>query len=377
MIDFKKLPSPCYVMDEKLLKKNLELLKKVKDESGCSIILALKGFSMSSVFHLVREYLDGATASSLNEAKLCFEKMLKHSHTYCTVYLEDEFNEIQSYSSHLTFNSLNQWKKYRNRIDDNISVGIRVNPEYSEVKIDLYNPCKPGSRFGVRKKDFESGKLPEGIDGIHFHALCGNDSHTLERTWNSFENLFSDMLKEAKWLNMGGGHLITSKDYDVDHLINMIKGIRETYDIDVILEPGSGVAWETGYLVSTVEDIFDSDGVMVAILDISFTCHAPDVLEMPYKPTVIGAHHDPIEGKPTYRFGGISCLSGDYTGDYSFDEPLKVGDKIVFEDMMHYTTVKTTTFNGINLPTIAISKLDGSIEIVKQFGYESFLDRIG
>lgn len=377
MIDFKKLPSPCYVMDENLLLKNLKLLKKVKDESGCSIILALKGFSMSSVFYLVRQYLDGATASSLNEAKLCFEKMLKPSHTYCTVYLEKDFDEIKSYSSHLTFNSLSQWKKYKDRIGEDISVGIRVNPEYSEVKIDLYNPCKPGSRFGVRKKEFEDVRLPEGIDGIHFHALCGNDSHTLERTWNSFEERFGEMLKGAKWLNMGGGHLITSRNYDVNHLINMIKGIREKYDVEVILEPGSGVAWDTGYLVSTVEDIFDSDGVMVAVLDISFTCHAPDVLEMPYKPVVVGAHHDPIEGKPTYRFGGISCLSGDFTGDYSFDEELKVGDRIVFEDMMHYTTVKTTTFNGINLPTIVVSRLNGEIEIVKTFGYESFIDRIG
>jgi carboxynorspermidine decarboxylase len=380
MIDFRQLPSPCFVLDESLLRKNLELMRRVKEDSGCTLILALKGFSMSSTFPLVRQYLDGATASSLHEARLCFEEMRCPAHVYAPIYLDKEFDEMMGYASHLSFNTVNQWARYKDRVATfhrPISCGIRVNPQYSEVQTDLYNPCKPGSRLGVTVDHFPDGRLPEGLEGIHFHTLCENDSYTLERTLVHVEEKFAPMLHEAKWLNMGGGHLMTREGYDVEHLIRTIRRIRETYDLEVILEPGSAVAWRTGYLVSTVEDIFDSQGVQVAMLDMSFSAHLPDTLEMPYKPYILGAYHEPVPGKPTYRFGGGTCLSGDFMGDYSFDEPLRVGDRIVFEDMMHYTMVKTTTFNGVNLPSIAIWREDDTCEIVRRFGYESFKDRIG
>jgi carboxynorspermidine decarboxylase len=379
-IDFKTLPSPCYVLDERLLRQNLALIKNTMDEAGCEIILALKGFSMFSAFPIVGEYLNGATASSLNEVKLINEHLGCQAHTYSPAYLESEFDEIVQRSSHITFNTLSQWDRFKNRITEtlpatSISCGIRINPQYSEVETDMYNPCVVGSRLGITR-DKLGDTLPEGIEGLHFHTLCENGSDTLERTLEAVEARFGDLLHQAKWLNMGGGHLMTREGYDIQKLISLVKNIQTKYNINVILEPGSAIAWRTGYLTSTVLDIMDSQGVEVAVLDMSFAAHLPDTLEMPYKPKILGAHHEPVAGKPTYRLGGMTCLAGDFIGDYSFDEPLKVGDSLIFDDMIHYTMVKTTTFNGVNLPSIGIIQADGTFKLVREYGYESFKDRL-
>jgi len=376
-IDISQIPTPCFVLEEALLRKNLTLLQRVQKESGARVILALKGFAMWSVADLVREYLPGTTASSLHEARLGFEEFGGEVHAYSPAYLDREFDEMMSYCDHITFNTLSQWNKFKPQILSNpkkIHPLIRINPQYSEVETDLYNPCIPGSRLGITIDQFDAS-LPEGIEGLHFHTLCEKDSYTLERTLAHVEGKFGHLLHQAKVLNMGGGHAITRKDYDIDHLIGLIKRIQETYQVEVILEPGSAVGWETGYLVSTVEDIMDSQGIQVAIIDASISAHMPDCIEMPYKPMIWNAT-DQQTGKPTYRFGGLTCLAGDYIGDYSFEKPLKVGEKIVFNDMMHYTMVKTTTFNGVNLPSIGIWKEDNSFQSIKTFGYESYKERL-
>jgi carboxynorspermidine decarboxylase len=376
--DFQNIPSPCYVVEEKLLRRNLEILKYVQQQSGASIILALKGFSMYHTFGMVKQYLAGATASSLHEARLIVEEMGCLAHTYAPAYKPEEFDEMMSYSGHITFNSLNQLEQFRANVKyykkHPISCGIRVNPQYAEVSTDMYNPCVKGSRLGVTR-DLIGDKLPEGIEGLHFHTLCENDSYTLERTLVHVEEKFGDLLHQVKWLNMGGGHLMTRDGYDLEHLIGQIKRLRETYNIEVILEPGSAIGWRTGYLASKVLDIVDAQGIDVAILDVSFAAHMPDTLEMPYKPRIWGAT-DATEGKPTYRMGGMTCLAGDYMGDYSFDEPLKVGDAIIFDDMIHYTMVKTTTFNGVGLPSIGMWRENDSFELFKSFGFETFKDRL-
>lgn len=392
------IPSPCFVLDEAKLRKNLALIDHVQKAAGVQIILALKGFSMYSAFPIVREYLSGATASSLNEIKLVNDYMGVPAHTYIPAYRDDEFDEVLRRSSHITFNSWSQWEKFkekrgkggkeegRRETGSNLlssfppfplspSFGIRVNPQYSEVATDMYNPCVPGSRLGVTR-DKLPDRLPDGLEGIHFHTLCENDSHTLERTLEALESRFGDLLQQAKWVNMGGGHLMTREGYDTNHLIGLLKRFREKYDVEVILEPGSAIAWQTGVLVSTVLDVVDSQGIDVAILDTSFAAHMPDTLEMPYKPRILNSYHEPVAGKPTYRLGGMTCLAGDFMGDYSFDEPLKVGDKLIFDDMIHYTMVKTTTFNGVNLPSIGIWREEGRFELVKSYGYESFKDRL-
>ncbi|WAC14358.1 carboxynorspermidine decarboxylase [Dyadobacter pollutisoli] len=382
-IDYSQIPSPCFVLEEELLRKNLRLIDSVQNAAGCKIILALKGFSMYSAFPIVREYLSGATASSLNEVKLINDYMGYQSHTYMPAYLDQEFGEIMERSSHITFNSLSQWERFKDRVEafkasnpsHELSCGIRVNPQYSEVATDMYNPCVPGSRLGVTR-DKLPDVLPEGIDGIHFHTLCENGSDTLERTLAALESRFGDLLHQAKWLNMGGGHLMTREGYDLDKLILLVSTIREKYNLDVILEPGSAIAWRTGELVTTVLDVMDSQGIDVAILDTSFAAHMPDTLEMPYKPVIKGAYHEALTGKPTYRMGGMTCLAGDFIGDYSFDQPLQIGDKIIFEDMIHYTMVKTTTFNGVNLPSIGIWEKSQEFKLVRSYGYESFKDRL-
>lgn len=382
-IDYSQIPSPCFVLEEALLRKNLRLIDSVQKSAGCKIILALKGFSMYSVFPIVREYLEGATASSLNEVKLINDFMGCPAHTYMPAYPEQEFQEIMERSSHITFNSLSQWERFRDSVESfksanpehSLSCGIRVNPQYSEVETDMYNPCVPGSRLGVTR-DKLPDQLPEGIDGIHFHTLCENGSDTLERTLAALEAKFGDLLKQAKWLNMGGGHLMTREGYDIDKLIRLVSNFRAKYDLDVILEPGSAIAWRTGTLVTTVLDVMDSQGIDVAIMDSSFAAHMPDTLEMPYKPVISGSYHEPVPGKPTYRIGGMTCLAGDFIGDYSFDNPLKIDDKIIFEDMIHYTMVKTTTFNGVNLPSIGIWKENQEFKLVRSYGYESFKDRL-
>jgi carboxynorspermidine decarboxylase len=377
MIDFSKIPSPCYVLEDSLLRKNLELLKYVQEQAGIEIICALKGFSMFSTFPMVRQYLAGSTASSLNEARLGFEEMGSKTHVYSPAYLDSEFDELLTYSNHISFNSLNQFNKFKDRaIGGGVSCGLRINPQYSEVETDMYNPCIAGSRLGITRNQL-GDTLPEGIEGLHSHTLCENDSYTLERTLQAIEERFGDLLKQAKWLNLGGGHLITRADYEPEHLISVLKGLKTRFpNLKIIMEPGSAVGWRTGYLTSTVLDIIDSQGINVAILDLSFAAHMPDTLEMPYKPTILGAYQEPVSGKPTYRFGGMTCLAGDFYGDYSFDEPLQIGDSIVFDDMIHYTMVKTTTFNGVNLPSIGIWREDDTFDLVKTFGYESFKDRL-
>ncbi len=382
-INYTEIPSPCYVLEEKLLRQNLELIHRVQQEAGCTIILALKAFSMYSVFPIVGEYLSGATASSLNEVKLVNDFLGVKAHTYIPAYLDREFEEVLQRSSHLTFNTLSQYHRFKDRVgdyntknpDQKISMGIRVNPQYSEVEADMYNPCIPGSRLGETRDKF-GDTLPEGVEGIHFHTLCENGAETLERTLEALEAKFGDLLHQAKWLNMGGGHLMTREGYDTARLVRLVQGIREKYNLDVILEPGSAIAWRTGTLVSTVLDIMDSQGIQVAILDVSFAAHMPDTLEMPYKPYIVGAHHEPVPGLPTYRLGGMTCLAGDFMGDYSFDKPLEVGDQLIFDDMIHYTMVKTSTFNGVNLPSIGIWQADETFRLVRSYGYESFKDHL-
>ena len=340
------------------------------------IILALKGFSMYSAFPLVKQYLSGATASSLNEIKLVNEYMGVKAHTYIPAYRDDEFDEVLERSSHLTFNSMNQWNRFKDRVKGTgVSCGIRVNPQYSEVATEMYNPCVPGSRLGVTR-DLIGNTLPEGLEGIHFHTLCENDSYTLERTLEALESRFGDLLHAVKWVNMGGGHLMTREGYNTGHLIGLLKAFREKYNVDVILEPGSAIGWQTGVLTSTVLDVVDSQGIQVAILDTSFAAHMPDTLEMPYKPRILNSYHEPVADKFTYRLGGMTCLAGDFMGDYSFDEPLQIGDLLVFDDMIHYTMVKTTTFNGVNLPSIGIWQEDNTFRLVRTYGYESFKDRL-
>lgn len=372
-VNFDKIPSPCYVLDEALLKSNLALIHGVQEASGAHIILALKGFSMYREFPLVKQYLSGATASSLNEARLIFEEMKCKAHTYSPAYLDSEFDEIQSYSSHLTFNSLSQYAHFKPKLRKDISYGIRINPQYAEVETDMYNPCIVGSRLGVTR-DLLS-VIPEGIEGLHFHTLCENDSNVLERTLVHVEEKFGDLLHQVKWFNMGGGHLMTKKGYDTDHLISIIKRLKSTYNLEIIMEPGSAIAWQTGYLKSTVLDIVDAQGVDVAILDVSFAAHMPDTLEMPYKPKILGSYHEPVAGKPTYRMGGMTCLAGDYMGDYSFDKKLNIGDTLIFDDMIHYTMVKTTTFNGVGLPSIGVWK-NQEFHLHKSFGFRSFKERL-
>lgn len=379
MIEIHKVPSPCFVMEEELLRKNLSLIKSVKDRTGVNIILAFKAFAMWKSFPIIREYVPYSTASSVFEAQLAFEEMKSPAHTFSPAYTNENFPTFLKYSDHITFNSLTQFERFYPQVvaDGNkVSCGIRINPEYSEVETDLYNPCAPGSRFGVTPEAL-GDKLPEGVEGLHFHTLCESSSFDLEKTLNVVIAKFDKWLKQAKWLNMGGGHLMTRDDYDVEHLVELLLSLREKYPhLEIIMEPGSAFAWQTGVLVSSVIDVVENQGIKTAILDVSFACHMPDCLEMPYKPKIRGAYHDPVEGKPTYRMGGNSCLSGDFMGDWSFDEPLAIGDKIVFEDMIHYTIVKTTMFNGISHPAIALWRQDNQLEIYKEFDYTDYKNRM-
>ena len=374
---YPEISSPAYVIEQNLLLSNLKLLQRVQQEAGVEIICALKGFSFYHVFPIVKQYLAGSTASSLHEARLAFEEMGMKCHAYTPAYLPSEFPEFMKYASHMTFNSLNQLEQFSSTAkDQGISCGIRINPEYAEVATDMYNPCIAGSRLGIRRSDLGS-TLPVNVEGLHSHTLCENDSYVLERTLAVIDAKFGDLLHQVKWLNLGGGHLITRADYDVDHLIHVLLTFKAKYPhLHIIMEPGSAVGWQTGFLKSSVLDIVHSAGIDVAIVDISFAAHMPDTLEMPYKPRIRNASSEPEVGKPTYRFGGMTCLAGDYYGDYSFDEPLKIGDSIIFEDMIHYTMVKTTTFNGVNLPDIGMIDMHGNYQRFKHFGYESFKDRL-
>lgn len=378
MVNIDKIPSPCYVMEEKLLRNNLALIKSVKERAGVNIILAFKAFALWKAFPIVREYIPFSTASSKFEARLAYEEMGSRAHTYSPAYTEADFPDILAYSSHITFNSLSQFYRFYPQVKaagHKVSCGLRINPECSAVETDLYNPCTPGSRLGI-VRDLLGDKLPEGVEGLHFHTLCESDSYALERVLGEVEKRFGSFLPQLKWLNMGGGHLMTRKGYDVDHLIGLLSSFKARYpNLELILEPGSAFAWQTGFLLTTVVDIVENHGVKTAIVDASFTCHMPDCLEMPYKPAIRYAT-DAVEGKPTYRIGGNSCLSGDYMGDWSFERPLKVGDKIIFEDMIHYTTVKTTMFNGIPHPSLALWSEKDELILYRTFGYEDYKDRM-
>jgi carboxynorspermidine decarboxylase len=383
MLAANKISYPSFVIDEALLRRNLELICSVKDRAGVEIILAFKAFAMWKAFPIIREYIQHSTASSPWEAQLAVEEMGSLAHTYSPAYTEKDFPTIKACSSHITFNSLAQFQRFYPETlnhPTHISCGLRINPEYSEVETDLYNPATPGSRLGIVRDchSREGGNpLPEGIEGLHFHTLCESTSYALEHTLQHVEEKFGDWLPQVKWLNMGGGHLMTRKDYDVEHLIQLLKNFKKKYpNLEIILEPGAAFVWQTGVLVSSVVDIVNNRGIRTAILDVSFACHAPDCLEMPYKPVVRGAYQEPIAGKPTYRLGGNSCLSGDFIGDWSFDQELQIGDKIIFEDMIHYTTVKTTMFNGIPHPDLCIQKIDGTLETYRRFSYADYKNRM-
>ena len=386
MIDIDKVPSPCYVMDEKLLRKNLSLIKSVADKAGVEIILAFKSFAMWKSFPIFREYIRYTTASSVYEARLAYEEFGSKAHTYSPAYTETDFPVIMKCSSHITFNSFNQFRHFYPEIEANeekITCGIRINPEYSEVEVELYNPCAPGTRFGVTA-DLLPDTLPAGIEGFHCHCHCESGSYELEHTLKHIEAKFSRWFSQIKWLNLGGGHLMTRKDYDTDHLVALLKELKARYPhLEIILEPGSAFTWQTGPLVASVVDIVESRGIKTAVLDVSFTCHMPDCLEMPYQPTVRGAETLPAEAVKTarpedyiYRLGGNSCLSGDYMGSWRFDHPLQIGERIVLEDMIHYTMVKTNMFNGIHHPSIAIWHTNDTLEVYKSFRYEDYRDRM-
>lgn len=378
MIDLNAIPSPCYVMEEKLLRNNLALIKRVKEEAGVNIILAFKAFALWKSFPIVREYIPYSTASSKFEAQLAFEEMGSPAHTYSPAYTEADFPAILKYSSHITFNSLSQFDRFYPLVKADgrgISCGLRINPEFSDVETDLYNPCAPGSRMGI-VRDLLGETLPEGVEGLHFHTLCESSSYDLERTLQEVDKKFGTLLSQVKWLNMGGGHLMTRKDYDTAHLVSVLRAFKTKYpNLEIIMEPGSAFAWQTGFLLTTVVDIVENKGIKTAIIDASFTCHMPDCLEMPYKPAIRNAT-DAVEGKPTYRIGGNSCLSGDYMGEWSFDKPLEVGDKVIFEDMIHYTIVKTSMFNGIPHPSLALWSKEDELVLYRSFGYEDYKNRM-
>lgn len=376
-IDFNRVTTPCYICEEAKLEANLQLLGNVQRRSGATILLALKGFAMWHTFDLVGRYLGGCSASGLHEAKLARETMNKAVHTYSPAFKEDEIDEIARISDHLIFNSFHQWKRFKKRVfeqNPEISCGIRVNPELSFAPIDLYNPCGMFSRLGVTVNNFEPEVL-EGIEGLHFHALCEQDADALEGALEAFENRFGRWLAQMRWVNFGGGHHITREDYDTEKLVSLIVGFRQRYPhLHVYLEPGEAVGWQTGPLVASVLDLIEN-GMPIAILDISAEAHMPDTLAMPYRAEVRGAGH-PHEKAHTYRLGGNTCLAGDVMGDYSFERPLKIGDKIVFEDQIHYTFVKSTTFNGVRHPALAIWRKTGDLEVIRSFSYEDFKNRL-
>lgn len=369
------IPSPCYVCEEAKLEANLKLMERVQQESGVDIILALKGFSMWSTFPLVGEYLKGCTASSVWEAKLAKFEMGKEVHAYSPAYKQQDMDDLLTLVNHISFNSLTQWQRYKSQVlASGVSAGIRINPEHREAETELYDPSAPGSRLGVRLQDLENADL-EGIDGFHVHNLCECDSFATERTIKAVEQKFGKWLPSLKWINFGGGHLMTKQGYDIEHLIATLKAFKQRYpNLHVILEPGSAVAWQTGTLVSEVVDIVENKHKIV-ILDISATAHMPDVLEMPYRPAVRGAG-EPDSKQFEYKLGGNSCLAGDVIDNYSFDHELDVGERVIFEDMIHYTMVKTTFFNGVEHPAIGILHKNGEFELVKQFSYEDFRDRL-
>lgn len=369
--------TPAYVCEEALLRKNLELLKRVKDESGAKILVALKGFALSGVMDIVSEYLDGATCSGLHEAKFANDFVKGEIHTYSPAFKDEEFDEILAISKHVVFNSFNQWQKFKDKaLKSGVECGLRVNPESSVAPTDMYNPCGRFSRLGITAKNFRADLL-DGITGLHFHALCEESAESLETVLMAFEEKFGEFIPKMKWINFGGGHHITRKDYNARLLINLIKNFRAKYGVEVYLEPGEAVGWQTGFLISSVLDIVENEK-NIAILDTSAEAHMPDTILMPYRPAV---RNESKNGKFSYRFGGNTCLAGDIVGidagnaEYKFDEELKIGDRVIFEDQIHYTIVKNTTFNGIKLPDLLLLTKDGEIKTLREFGYEEYKRR--
>ena len=373
--------TPIYIIEEEKLRKNLALIREVAQRTDAEWILAFKAFALWKTFPIFREYINATTASSLSEARLAFEEFGAKAHTYSPAYKDEEFSEIVRCSSHLTFNSLSQYERFHERAGE-CSIGLRVNPEYSEVGTLLYNPCAPGTRFGVTADKLPE-RLPEDIRGFHCHCHCESGSDVFERTLVHIEEKFAKWFPQLEWVNFGGGHLVTRKDYDIERLVRMMDGFHKRYPwLKVIFEPGSAFAWQTGPLVASVVDVVEDKGIKTAILDVSFTCHMPDCLEMPYYPDVRNAEHLEVNSERVnseqwvYRLGGNSCLSGDFMGYWRFDHELQVGEEVIFEDMIHYTTVKTNTFNGITHPAIGMLKMDGKLEILRQFGYEDYRNRM-
>ena len=382
---FEEVRRPMYIVEEAKLRRNLELIASVSARAEVEIILAFKAFALWKTFPIFKEYIRSTTASSLSEAKLAFEEFGSRAHTYSPAYTDDEIEEIASCSSHLTFNSLTQYERYATLAKErnaSLSLGLRVNPEYSEVETELYNPCAPGTRFGLSAERLPS-HLPADIEGFHCHCHCESGADVFARTLSHIENKFSGWFPALKWINFGGGHLMTRKDYDVELLIDTLRSFKQRHPhLHVILEPGSAFAWQTGPLVAQVVDVVEDKGIQTAILNVSFTCHMPDCLEMPYQPTVRNARSLDLEAavnggaKHIYRLGGNSCLSGDFMGSWQFDHALTVGENVIFEDMIHYTTVKTNMFNGISHPSLAIVRTSGELEMLRTYGYEDYKARM-
>ena len=375
-IHLNNLPSPCWLLNEEKLHHNLLLIESIKERSGAKILLALKGYALWKSFPLLKPYLNGCCASGLHEAQLAHETFGKEIHTYSPAFKDEEIEEIATISHHLVFNSPAQFKKYAQKAKDinpHLSLGLRINPEYSESPKEIYNPCGLYSRLGTTFDNIDESVIRQ-CDGLHFHALCEQSADALETVLQHFETKFKKYIPKMKWINFGGGHHITRKGYDVEKLIRLIQTFKDKYDVQVYLEPGEAIGWETGTLVTTVLDIVHN-GMNIAILDSSAEAHMPDTIIMPYRAEVAGAS-EANEKTYTYRLAGNTCLAGDIMGDYSFDAPLTIGDKVIFEDQMHYTMVKATTFNGVKLPAIAIEKKDGSINILREFGYEDFKERL-
>ena len=373
--------TPIYIIEEEKLRRNLALISEVARRTQSEWILAFKAFALWKTFPIFREYINSTTASSLSEARLALEEFGAKAHTYSPAYKDEEFDDIVRCSSHLTFNSLSQYERFHERAGE-CSLGLRVNPEYSEVGTLLYNPCAPGTRFGVTADKLPE-QLPKDIRGFHCHCHCESGADVFERTLQHIEAKFSKWFGQLEWINFGGGHLVTRKDYDIELLVRLMQGFHERYPhLKVVFEPGSAFAWQTGPLVASVVDVVEDKGIRTAILDVSFTCHMPDCLEMPYYPDVRGAEHVEVNSERVnseewvYRLGGNSCLSGDFMGYWRFDHELKVGDEVIFEDMIHYTTVKTNTFNGITHPSIGMLRCDGKLEILRRFGYEDYRNRM-
>jgi carboxynorspermidine decarboxylase len=373
---YKNLPSPCWLLEEQRLIHNLKIIETIKEQSGAKVLLALKGYALWKSFNTIRPYLDGCCASGLHEAKLAHDIFNKKVHTYSPAFKEEDLEEIATLSQHIVFNSPAQLKKYIKKVKEinpSLSIGLRVNPEYSESPKEIYNPCGLYSRLGTTVTNFDASLIHE-IDGLHFHALCEQGTDALENVLQHFEEKFGTFIPQMKWINFGGGQHITRKGYDVEKLIQVIKTFKAKYNVEVYLEPGEAIGWETGNLITTVLDIVHN-GIDIAILDSSAEAHMPDTIIMPYRSKVLNAAKA-NEKNHTYRLAGNTCLAGDIMGDYSFDTPLNIGDKVIFCDQMHYTMVKATTFNGVKLPSIAILKIDGTVEVVRKFGYEDFRDRL-